>query len=136
MSHELSIYFSKIDVHAMMEVNENGLSEIRVFFFPPLKTKCPTLYFLDFNFLSLSLSCSLPYYLSSVLCLLSTLFSSHLINFLIVKSLLGSLDTSRRQEKVIKAAAEEAAKRSLVADSTTEQRERDWMVRYQDLLDW
>ena len=53
-----------------------------------------------------------------------------------MKSLLGSLDTSRRQEKVIKAAAEEAAKRSLVTDSTTEQRERDWMVRYQDLLDW
>ena len=109
------------------------------------QTKDSTPYFFDFYFLPFPLSCSLPCNIPLAVCLLVILsslpfpslpFPSLLIFSPAVKSLLGSLDTSRKQEKITKAAADEAAKRGLAADSTMEQRERDWTARYHELSDW
>ena len=50
-----------------------------------------------------------------------------------VKSLLGSLDSSRRLEKAMKSAADEAAKKVLDMTSAAERRERYWTERIFDL---
>ena len=104
------------------------------------QTKNSTPYVFDFYSLSLPVSCSLPCNIPLAVCLLVILSSLPSPSLLIfspaVKSLLGSLDTSRKQEKITKAAADEAAKRGLAADSTMEQRERDWTARYHELSDW
>ena len=102
--YRASIFFSTLIYdHVKMGVKVTDSFKIIALSAYLFQKKDSTPYVFDFYSLSFPLSCSLPCNIPLAVCLLVILsslpFSSLLIFSPAVKSLLGSLDTSRKQEK-------------------------------------